>query len=135
MVGTLGGNALPVDVVNDVTLQQQSGPASQMLIGSTKLWTYRNIRTGEVQGKVTSGNFPNIPGELIKIKAMPDNAGNVYIGWNAAVTVANGVTDTTTGYVLDADDETPYLPIANLNLLFYICDNAGDDMTYIVLVS
>ncbi len=134
-MGTLGGNALPVDVVDGVTLQQQSGPASQMLIGSTKLWTYTNIRTGEIQGRVTPGNFPSIPGELIKIKAMPDNAGNVYIGWNNSVTKADGTTDTTTGYVLNAGDETPYLPIANLNLLYYICDNAGDDMTYIVLVS
>ncbi len=91
------------------------------------------IATGEVAGSATQAVFPTVAAKLIKIKAHADNAGKVYIGTSTSITVANGSTDTTTGWQLSPKDETPWLPLSNLNLLYRICDNAGDDVTYIVL--
>lgn len=93
---------------------------------------FASIATGEVAGNTAATQMPTVTSKLIKIKAHADNAGKVYIG-AAGVTAANGATDTTTGYQLSAKDETPWLPLSNLNMLYRICDNAGDDVTYIVL--
>ena len=67
-----------------------------------------------------------------KFKAVNSNAGDVYIG-ASTVTVVDGTTDTTSGYELAAGEETGWLPVNNLNLFYRICDNAGDDLTYLVL--
>ena len=95
--------------------------------------TYKKVRTGERAGSATAVQLPNIPAKLVQIKALNDNAGNVYLGYSSAVTVANGSTDTTTGFQLDAGESTGWIPIDSLNELWMICDNAGDDITYMVL--
>lgn len=135
-VGTLGGNALPVDVIGGVELEAKSGSADQILVGSTKLWTYTAIRTGElVSSSVTAKQAPNIACELVKIKAHPLNTGYVNIGWNAGVTVTDGTEDTSTGYILGSGDDTGWIPIRNLQLLFYKGTVTGDKLTYIAMVS
>ena len=87
---------------------------------------------GELAGAVAATQFPDIPCRLAKLKAQADNAGAVYVG-GSGVTKPDGTTDTTTGYELDASDETGWLRIDNLNRLYRICDNAGDDLLYLVL--
>lgn len=87
------------------------------------------IRCGEIAGSATAAQMPDVPGDLIYIKAAYDNAGRVYIG-GAGVTVKNGTTDITTGLELSAGEQI-VAPVGNLQLLYYICDNAGDDLTYI----
>jgi hypothetical protein len=47
------------------------------------------------------------------------------------VTVPNGTTDATTGFELDAGDDTGFLYASNLNEFYRISDNAGDDLTYL----
>jgi len=94
--------------------------------------TYNIIRCGEVSGSATAKQLPDIDAKLVNIKASIDNAGNVYLG-GAGVTIADGNTDATTGLVLDAGQETGWMSLPNLNLLYIICDNAGDDITYLVL--
>ena len=86
---------------------------------------------GEVQGGTTAKQLPDVPCTMVKIKAQSANNTNVYIGGSDAVTVADGTTDPTTGYEMDAGDETPWLPITNLNKLWRICNANGDDLTYI----
>ena len=71
------------------------------------------------------------PGYVI-IKAVDSNVGNVYLG-GSGVTKVNGTGDATSGLELDAAEEVRLDSIANLNLLFLICDNAGDDLTYLVV--
>ena len=90
-------------------------------------------KTGELQGSATALQMPDIVCRMVMFKAHADNAGNVYIG-TSTVTVADGVTATTTGFQLDAGDSTPWLLVPNLNKLYRICDNAGDDLTYIALI-
>ena len=93
---------------------------------------FKTVRSGELAGSATAVQMPNVGCRLVRFKAEAANAGNVYIG-AAGVTKVDGTTDATTGWELDAGEETPWLPVTNLNVFFRICDNAGDDLTYIVL--
>lgn len=95
--------------------------------------TYTAPKSGELAGSATAAQMPNVACKLVMFKAHGDNAGNVYIG-AAGVTKADGTTDTTTGLQLAAGESTPWLPVDNLNRLFRICDNAGDDLTYLAMV-
>jgi len=93
---------------------------------------YSIVRTGELAGSATAAQMPDIDCQMVKFKAVIGNAGNVYIG-GSGVTVVDGTTDTTSGLELDAGEETPWLNVPNLNIFYRICDNAGDDLTYIAL--
>jgi len=93
---------------------------------------FDEVVSGEVAGSATADVFPTVASQMVLIRAHSDNAGKVYIGVGG-VTKADGTTDTTTGLQLAAGESTPWLPISNLNLLYRICDNAGDDVTYLVL--
>lgn len=98
----------------------------------TTQYTNSAIAVGEVAGSATAAVFPTITAKMVMIKAVASNAGNVYIGI-AGVTVVDGSTDTTTGFELGAGESTGWIPATNLNLFYRICDNAGDDVTYMVL--
>ena len=89
------------------------------------------IVSGEVSGSATAKQLPDITGGLVWIQALFTNAGNVYVG-AAGVTIPDGTTDTTSGVALDAGDWLGPLSLANLNKLYIICDNAGDDITYFI---
>ncbi len=99
------------------------------------MYDFRNplslVGCGEVSGSVTAKVMPTVVGSVVIIKAIGSNAGNVYVG-GAGVTVVNGTTDTTSGIELDAGEGLT-LYITNLNQLYIICDNAGDDVSYLVL--
>ena len=87
--------------------------------------------SGEVQGgTIVATQLPNIPCSMVKIKALSNNTGSVYIG-GEGVTVPGAATNETAGYELDAGEALEWIPISNLNKLWLICDNNGDDITYI----
>jgi hypothetical protein len=92
---------------------------------------FNGISTGELAGSATAVQCPDVPCRGVYLKAVASNAGNVYIG-TSTVTVINGTTDVTSGFELKAS-EILYLPINNLNILWRICDNAGDDLTYVAM--
>lgn len=94
---------------------------------------FNSIITGEVQGGTTVAQMPNVSCAKIKIRALASNSGNVYIGV-AGATKPDGVTDTTSGFELDAGQDTGWLEIDNLNKLYMITDNNGDDVVYIALI-
>jgi hypothetical protein len=98
--------------------------------GAAIKYANAGIVSGELAGSATAVQMPDLNTELINFKAVSSNAGNVYIGV-AGVTVVDGTTDTTTGFELAAGEETGFIPVTNANLLYRICDNAGDDLTYI----
>lgn len=93
---------------------------------------FQTILTGEIQGGTTAAQLPDVPCSMVNIKAETGNATNVYLGVEG-VTVPNGETDTTSGFVLDAGQETGWLPIDNLNKLWMITDANGDDIVYMAL--
>ena len=90
------------------------------------------VTSGEVQGGTTALQLPDIPCAWVNIKALTDNATNVYLG-GADVTVPGALTNATSGFVLDAGQETGWMPIDNLNHFWRICDVNGDDLVYMVL--
>lgn len=92
------------------------------------------LSTGEVQGNASATVFPTLACDWVKIKALYNNAGRVYIGVSG-VTKADGTSDTTTGWELSPGEETPWIPVSNMSTLYRICDNAGDDVTYMALVA
>jgi len=93
---------------------------------------FDTVVSGELAGSATALQLPDIPCKMVKFKAVIGNAGNVYLG-GAGVTVVDGTTDTTSGYELDAGESTDWIPVTNLNKLYRICDNASDDLVYMVL--
>lgn len=88
-----------------------------------------NIVHGELAGSATAAQGPDIPTSYVKIKAAYDNAGTVYIGSSSSVTAKTGSTNTTAGWPLRPGEEQEFM-VSNLNLLYRICDNAGDDVLY-----
>lgn len=90
------------------------------------------VKSGERQGSATAVQLPDVAGSLIYITALASNAGNVYLG-AAGVTVPNGTTDVTSGLELTPGSMIGPLPADNLNRFYIICDNAGDDITYLVM--
>ena len=93
---------------------------------------YGKIQSGERQGSASAAQLPDIPCRAVAICALSSNAGSVWLG-GASVTVADGTTDTTSGLELQAGDMTQFIPVDNLNVFYIICDNAGDDITYLIL--
>jgi len=89
-------------------------------------------KVGELQGSATALQLPDIACRMVLLKAVASNAGNVYIG-GVGVTKVDGTTDVTTGLELTPGDMTPWIPVKNLNVLYRICDNAGDDLTYLAV--
>ena len=85
---------------------------------------------GEVQGSTSAAQLPSVPCSLAWIKTVSSNAGKVYIGWSTTVSKVDGTTDVTSGLELGAGEAFGPVPLDNLNRLWYICDNAGDDLTY-----
>ena len=94
---------------------------------------YNKILSGEIQGSATASQMPDIACRAVTFKAVSDNVGNVYIG-GAGVTVPDGTTDTTSGVEMVPGDWLQFNPTDNLNIYYYICDNAGDDMCYLALL-
>ena len=95
--------------------------------------TFGTIKCGELAGSATAVQMPDVTCYQVKFKAASDNSGNVYIG-GAGVTVPNGATDATTGWELDAGQETEWLHVDNLNVFYRICNNAGDDLVYMAMI-
>ena len=91
------------------------------------------IKFGEITGSATAKQLSNIDCQMVMIQAVSDNAGNVYVG-GPSVTIPDGTADTTSGFYLDAKDSSPWIPVRNLNELYIICDNAGDDIVYICIL-
>ena len=89
--------------------------------------------TGERAGSLTAVQLPTKAGRYFRVKAAGDNAGVVCLGLSTSVTLPNGSTDATTGWPLAAGEETGWLPLTNLDVLWMICTNAADDIVYWVL--
>jgi hypothetical protein len=93
---------------------------------------FGNVGSGELQGSTAALQLPDIDCKMVLLVALASNAGNVYIG-GSGVTVPDGTTDTTSGYELTPGAQMPWVTVHNLSVLYRICVNAGDDVTYLTL--
>jgi hypothetical protein len=95
--------------------------------------SYNRVQTGEIAGATgTATVLPTVACKLVCFKANADNAGKFYLGVSGATT-KQGTNNATTGYQLAAGEQTPWIPVDNLNRFFRVSDNAGDGVTYIAL--
>ena len=100
------------------------------------IYNYTTLLSGEIRGSQISEELPDVACALVKFKARSNNSGNVYIGYTsntAGLTVPEGNNDTTSGFELSPGDDSGWIPIDNLNRFQRICDNNGDNLTYLVL--
>ena len=102
--------------------------------GASEQQTYTAPVSGEfAPGAGAAAQFPNVAGKLVYLAARLANVGNVYVGDANDTTVADGATDVTTGFELAPGDRVGPLPLANLNELWGIGQNATDSVTYLVV--
>lgn len=91
---------------------------------------------GEISGSASAKQLPDVKAKMVHFRAVAGNAGNVYIGLSSSVTVPDGTQDVTSGYELDAGQEiTLPTKTGSLEDFYIICDNAGDDLVYMTLVT
>lgn len=102
-------------------------------IGENVIKTYPTVKSGEIAGSASALQLADIACRMVKFKATNSNVGDVYIG-PSGVTVPNGTLDATSGLELQPGDDSGWILIENLNKLYLICDNAGDDLTYLALL-
>ncbi len=102
-------------------------------IGNNILKTYPVVKSGEVAGSASALQLPDIACRLVKFKATNSNVGDVYLG-ASGVTVPDGTLDATSGLELQPGDDSGWILVSNLDQLYLICDNAGDDLTYLALL-
>lgn len=91
------------------------------------------VKSGEIAGATSATQMGDVNCKLVRFTAVSGNAGSVYIG-GAGVTIPDGSGDATSGMELEPGDATGWMPVPNLNVLYYICDNVGDDLTYLALL-
>lgn len=121
-------------------LYKDMGDGTHALVGAVRFAsnipvdTFTEPASGELAGAIVATRMPNVPCKFVKFKAATSNAGNVYIG-GVGVTVPDGNTDVLTGLELIPADESGWIPIDNLNRFYRVCNNVGDDLTYLALVS
>ena len=114
-----------------------SGPATVL---QARPFAFTNVLNGEIAGSSVPIRLPDVGAKMANIGAVLGNAGRVYLGGatlitgaaTAPVTVADGTTDITTGWQLGPGQETGWIGITNLNIFDRICDNDGDDLTYVI---
>ncbi len=93
---------------------------------------YSVVKSGQIAGSVTMIQMPDIPCRAVAFTAVASNDGNVYIG-GFGVTRPDTITDTTTGLELQPGDMLQFIPVVNLDIFYYISENAGDDITYLAV--
>lgn len=128
-------SAIPAGTNNIGDVDVASIAAGDNNIGNVDVVTdpaYGTVACGEVAGATSATQMPSVACRLVRVKAHADNAGKVNLG-GSGVTKVDGSTDTSTGLQLSAGDDTGWIPVTNLNLFYRICDNAGDDVTYLAL--
>ena len=98
------------------------------------------VASGQVQGSATDAQLPSFAGRFVTIRAFAANAGNVYVGAGGGTTglqVPDGASalvarEDSWGYPLDAGEAITLPLVDNTSEVWYICDNAGDDMHILV---
>jgi|SRR5690554_5499564 hypothetical protein len=88
-------------------------------------YSFGSFAAGQLVGSVTRKQGPPIECEMVFLRADPENSGTIWIG-GADVTSA-------VGYQLDAGDATGWIPIKQLDLIYYICENAADRLQYMIV--
>ena len=88
-------------------------------------YSFGSFATGLLAGSTSRRQAQPIPCEMAFIQADPDNTGKIWFG---GPDVSSNL-----GFQLDAGDATGWIPINNLNLIYYVCENASDRLLYMIV--
>ena len=97
-----------------------------------KLAGMEYFHTGEVTDGVSSIRLPNIEARMVKLLADRKNKGPVYIG-DRRVENPNNDTDCRCGWPIQPGEQTDWIPIENLGLIWMVCEWSGDKLYYMVV--
>jgi len=86
----------------------------------SRSYAFMKCGAGQIAGSTSAKQGPNIPCEAVRLAPHPDNSGNAYAGGSNISTIE--------GYPITSD--TGWIPITNLNLLYFIMDNDTDHVQY-----
>lgn len=90
------------------------------------------VVTGEHGGETSAHQLPDINASMVWLEASSDNAGSVFVG-PSTVVKHTGDDSLVAGWELAPGKSLGPLPLDNLNRLYIICDNAGDDLLYLIM--
>lgn len=93
--------------------------------GIQRSYSFGHFLAGRLAGSLNVQHGPDEPCEMVWIKADPDNTGDVFIGGNDVNSII--------GVELTANDVLGWIPIKNLNLLYYVCTVASDKLQYMIV--
>jgi len=93
--------------------------------GNQRSYSFPFAGAGRLVGIVARTQMPDVPCEQVFFRAHPDNTGDVFIGGNDVSSVQ--------GMILEPGDYSPYIPIQNLNILYYVCENTASHLQYFVV--
>lgn len=97
---------------------------------------YTTVKSGELAIGTAAGGTTtaSIACKLVRFKARNSNAGTVFIGGGTTVTTPDGTTDATTGMGLIANDDTGWIPAANVNQFVFISSGTANAVTYLAVL-
>lgn len=81
---------------------------------------------GKLVGQTSATQMPEIVIEQVIFRAKIGNSGVIYLGTDNAVTSDNGIP-------LQAGEWSPWLPVKSLDLLWYVCEYAADDLIFFIV--
>lgn len=94
---------------------------------------YKTVVTGFVVGTTSATQLDDCSCAKVKFKALRGNSGFVYIGASGVTKTITGSNNQTTGYQLDAGEETDWIPVENINKFYRNCDSTSDHLCFIAL--
>ena len=88
-------------------------------------YTFPHFYAGNIPASAVRAQMPSIPCEMVRFKSDPDNDGQIYLGGDDVTT---GI-----GWQLDAGDDTGWIPVHNLEEVYYICSDATQRLMYMIV--
>ncbi len=92
---------------------------------SNASYSWSHFAAGYIAVGAAASQGPNIPCEMVYLKADPDNDGQVWVG-GTDVSGLNGIQ-------LEAGDVFGWIPIKNLNLLHVVGSDASQVLHYAIV--
>lgn len=96
--------------------------------------TVAGFKTGQVAGSSTAVQLPTHVCSFVVFKAAASNTSGVFLGPDNSVAVESGTANNfVAGFELESGESTGWLPCRNLNEFWMICDNAADDLLFMLI--
>lgn len=93
--------------------------------GLQNSYSFPHSGAGRISPGTSVYRGPSIPCEQVYFRAHPDNGGTVYFG--------GADVNSTSGMPLAAGEYSPWLPVQNIDQIYFIADNDTDYIQYFMV--